>query len=194
RGGGGGLGGRVGGEIGAARAGAPAGAERGIALEPLAPAVSEREIAYRHVRVSLDAERRTANVVVALALASDPLALGLQLARELDDALLRLRFHHPELGLWLLRVEGGPAHARALARALLGEGGLAGEVRALFGRVLKRLETSARSSFALVDRGTGFVGALAELALAADRIYLLRGGEPAPALELTAANRGAYPM
>src|SRR5262249_58058564 len=136
---------------------------------------------------------RTANVVVALALASDPLALGLQLARELDDALLRLRFHHPELGLWLLRVEGDPAHARALDRALLGEGWLAGEVRALFGRVLKRLQTSARSSFALVDRGTGFVGALAELALAAGRIYLLPGGRPRAPLAPAAAHPGALP-
>ncbi len=165
---------------------------RGVELEPLAPAVTARELAYRHVRVELDAERRTATVTVRLDAAS--LQVGLRLARELDDALLRLRFHHPELGLWLLRSEGDPAHARELDRALLGESWLACEVRALFGRVAKRLETSARSCFALVDAGSCFVGALAELALAADRIYMLRGGEAAPALELGAANRGAYPM
>ena len=181
-------------EVAAALAEAPARAERGVELEPLAPALSAREIAYRHVRVSLDAERRTATILVAVPAASDWLRFGLRLARELDDALLRLRFHHAELGLWLLRVEGDPAHARTLDAALLGESWLAGEVRALFGRVLKRLETSARSCFALVDQGTCFAGALAELALAADRSYLLRGGEPPPALELTAANRGAYRM
>ena len=181
-------------EIADALAAAPASAERGLALEPLAPTVTAREIAYRHVRVSLDAERRTATIALALASTGDWLRAGLRLARELDDALLRLRFHHPELGLWLLRVEGDPAAARALDAALAGEGRLAREVRALFGRVVKRLETSARSCFALVDQGSCFVGALAELALAADRIYMLRGGAPAPAFELTPANRGAYPM
>ena len=52
-------------EIADALAAAPARAERGVELEPLAPAVSAREIAYRHVRVTLDAERRTATIAVA---------------------------------------------------------------------------------------------------------------------------------
>jgi benzoyl-CoA-dihydrodiol lyase len=160
----------------------------GIALEPLAPAVSAREIAYRHVRVALSHERGCAEITLH---ATADLTGGLRLARELDDALLRLRFHHPELGLWLLRTRGAFADARALDAALAGNDWLAREVRALFGRVLKRLENSARSCFALADAESCFSGTLLELALAADRIYLLADGG---ALELTAANHGAYRM
>ena len=171
---------------------------RGVALEPLVPTVGERELAYRHLRVALDAERRTASLAIRVppASAGDPdatLRSALRLLRELDDALLRLRLHHPELGLWLLRVHGDAGDARALDRALARDEWLARELRALFARVCKRLENSARSSFALLDTGTCWVGSFAELALAADRGYARRGGAE-PVLELGPLNHGAYPM
>ena len=167
--------------------------ERGVTLEPLAPERSASELRYRYVRVALDVERRVSELEIAVPEAPDLPAL-LRLWRELDDAMLRLRLHFPELGLWLLRVTGAPEAARAADRALAAEGWLAREVRALAGRVLKRLENSARSIFALLDAGTCFAGVFAELALAADRSYLLRGGEPAPALELSDASFGACRM
>jgi benzoyl-CoA-dihydrodiol lyase len=177
-------------EIAAALAAAPERSGRGVELEPLAPAVGERELAYRHVRVSLDAERRVAELALEI---PEGLAAGLRLARELDDALLRLRLHRSELGLWLLRVRGGAERARVLDRELLGDDWLARETRALFGRVLKRLENSARSCFALHDAGACWLGVFLELALAADRTYLLRDAAGAR-LELGAANFGAYRM
>jgi benzoyl-CoA-dihydrodiol lyase len=179
-----------------ARAGPPPAAS-GVRLEPLAPRLSEREIAYHSVAVELAPERRTASLRIdAPAQSSGDAALlsALRLARELDDAVLRLRFHFPELGLWLLRTRGSLAQAHALDRALGGEGWLAREVRALFSRVLKRLENSARSVFALVEPGSCFAGTLFELALAADRVYMLRTGTPEPAIELGAPNRGAHRM
>jgi benzoyl-CoA-dihydrodiol lyase len=180
-------------EIASALAGAPVnGAVRGVRLESLDPDVTAREIRYRHVHVSLDPERRVAEI--RLLTPDGGLLEMLRLARELDDALLRLRFHHTELGLWLLRAQGDAEHARALDRALASDGWLAREVRAAWARVLKRLENSARSSFALADAGACLVGPLLELALAADRIYLLRDADPSPVLELTHANFGAYRM
>jgi benzoyl-CoA-dihydrodiol lyase len=180
-------------EVANAVAGAPAqGEARGVRLESLDPEVTAREIRHRHVSVSLDAERRVAEIRIAIPEGGLPEML--RLARELDDALLRLRLHHTELGLWLLRVLGDAERARALDRALASDSWLAGEVRALWGRVLKRLENSARSSFALADSGACLVGAFLELALAADRTYLLRGAEVEPVLELSAANFGAYRM
>jgi benzoyl-CoA-dihydrodiol lyase len=178
----------VAGEAAAALASA-ANTERGpaVALEPLAPSVSEREIAYRHVRVALSHEQRTAEITMH---AVADLSAALRLARELDDALLRLRFHYPELGLWLLRTRGELAAVRALDAALASESWLASEVRALLGRVFKRVENSARSCFALVDEGACFGGTFLELALAADRIYL---HAESGALELGALNRFAYP-
>jgi len=62
---------------------------------------------------------------------------------------------------------------------------------------LSRLDVSSRTLFALIDRGSCFAGTLLELALAADRSYMLslpddRHAEPA--LALSAMNMGAYPM
>src|SRR5262249_20778932 len=97
-------------------------------------------------------------------------------------------------GLWLLHVVGYEPGAKALDRELLGEDWLASEVRALWGRGLKRLENSARSSFALGDSNARWIGVFLPPALPPARPSLLRA-EPAPPLvELTAANFGAYRM
>jgi benzoyl-CoA-dihydrodiol lyase len=174
-------------EIDAALAAAPA--ERaglaGVRLDPLSPNVTDAELRYRFLKVQLAADRRCAILTV-----KPPVALAdwLLLARELDDALLRLRFHQPELGLWLLRTEGDAVDDAAL----LADDWLARETRALFGQVLKRLECSARSVFAIVGPGSCFHGTLFELALAADRIYVLNGGPAAPALQVGDANRGVF--
>jgi benzoyl-CoA-dihydrodiol lyase len=181
-------------EIAAAlEAAGPTSEAEGVRLEPLAPEQSEGELRYRHVTVTLSAESRTAEITVRVPAKPD-LAVALRMARELDDAVLRLRFHHSELGLWLVRTHGDPADVRTLDAALGDAGWFAREVRSLWTRVLKRVENSARSSFALVEPGSCFVGTLLELALAADRVYMLRGGESEPALELSALNRGAHRM
>jgi len=177
-------------EIAAGLAATPARGAEGVRLEALDPEVTASEIRYRHVAVRLDPERRVAEIL--LVTEEFGLLEMLRLARELDDAILRLRFHYPELGLWLLRVVGHEPAAKYLDRELMGDSWLAGEVRALWGRVLKRLENSARSIFALADEGACLIGAYLELALAADRIYLLRGSDPS--LELTRSNFGAFRM
>jgi benzoyl-CoA-dihydrodiol lyase len=174
-------------EVDAALAAAPADRAElsGVRLEPLAPHVSDAGLRYRHLRVRLAADRRCATLTIR-----PPVALldWLLLARELDDAVLRLRFHQPELGLWLFESAGDTVDDEAL----FGDDWLARETRALFGRVLKRIECSARSLFAIVDAGSCFHGTLLELALAADRIYMLGSGPGAPTLRIGAASRGAF--
>ncbi|NOT31538.1 MAG: benzoyl-CoA-dihydrodiol lyase, partial [Planctomycetes bacterium] len=98
-----------------------------------------------------------------------------QLFRELDDALLNLRFHEPEIGLVLVRVEGDPAVALA-ADALLAAGGdwFVREVAHYVKRVLKRVENTAKSFYAVADAGTAFAGTFLELFLACDRTYVLK--------------------
>ena len=49
------------------------------------------------------------------------------------------------------------------------------EIRLYLKRTLKRLDVSSRSIFALIEPGSCFCGTLLELALAADRMYMLRG-------------------
>jgi benzoyl-CoA-dihydrodiol lyase len=118
--------------------------------------------------------------------------------RELDDALLDLRFNHLEVGLIVLRTAGDPEAVRSADRSLLrmADAGdwLAREVVLLRKRVLKRLDLSAKSVFALIEPGSAFAGSLFELALAADRIFMLDDGESKTTLALSPMNFGPFPM
>jgi benzoyl-CoA-dihydrodiol lyase len=119
----------------------------------------------------------------------------LRLARELDRAILDLRHNHLDVGLWLLKTKGELARALELD-ALLQEHRKDWFVRETLGylrRTLSRLDLSSRSIFALIEPGSCFAGTLMELALAADRSYML-DAENGPKVALSALNFGAYPM
>ncbi len=186
----------------------PAGAH-GIALRPLQRTIDARGYHYPNVDVTFDREARTATIVVhaprttqpetpeAIVEAGDawwPLAF----ARELDDAILMLRTNEPALGLLLLRTEGDPAAVLAVDRMLLAqrEHWLVRETIGFLRRALARLDVTSRSLYAIVDRGSCFAGTLLELALAADRTYMLAlaEGADAPTIALGATNFGLYPV
>jgi benzoyl-CoA-dihydrodiol lyase len=185
----------------------PAGA-RGIALAPLARTIDKRGYHYANVDVAFDRGARTATIAVraprtpqpetpeAIVDAGDawwPLAF----ARELDDAILMLRTNEPELGLLLLRTEGNADAVLAVDRTLLAqrEHWLVRETIGFLRRTLARFDVTSRSLYALVDRGSCFAGTLLELALAADRTYMLALDEnaDAPTLALSETNLGLYP-
>jgi benzoyl-CoA-dihydrodiol lyase len=173
----------------------PPRAERGIALEPLSPQVDAGAIEYRHVRLDLDREGRVATLLVTGPEDGADLSWHLRAFRELDDALLRLRFHYEEIGLIVLRTRGDLGRVLALDSELLRrrESFPAREILLLMGRVLRRLDLTARSFFAIVDEGSCFGGSLMELALAADRIYMLRDEAGAVRLGLSPLNGGHLP-
>jgi benzoyl-CoA-dihydrodiol lyase len=185
---------------------------RGIALTPLERTIDGDLLVYRHVTCALDRAGGVAEITVAapeappagdlaslhgLGCAFWPLAL----ARELDDLILHLRTNEPEIGLWLFRTTGRADVVEAYDR-LLGDhqaNWLVREIRLYLKRTLKRLDVSSRSIFALIEPGSSFGGTLLELALAADRSYMLDGRRQgddrlAPGVRLTAMNFGAYPM
>ena len=120
----------------------------------------------------------------------------LRMARELDDALCRLRFNEPELGVVLLRTGGDPDAVKEADRRLERSGmtWLAFQSRSRVARTLRRLDQTARSFFAVAEPGERFVGTLAELLLAADRSYLCDDPDRPAGVELTELNYGAYPM
>lgn len=166
-----------------------------VPLEPLQPERSPRGLRHRHVSIEVDPERRCAEIEVRAPEAGTPrdaLLQGLALARELEDVLLRLRFHWPEAGLWLLRTRGDPENVRALDLALAGDEWLARAVRDLLRQVLKQLDLSARTVFARIEPGSCFCGTLLELALATDQSFMRDSGDDC-AIELTPANLGFYP-
>jgi benzoyl-CoA-dihydrodiol lyase len=65
------------------------------------------------------------------------------------------------------------------------------ETIGLLRRTLQRLDVSSRSLFAVIDQGSCFAGSLFELALAADRSYMLADG---PRIALTAFNAHGLEM
>jgi benzoyl-CoA-dihydrodiol lyase len=179
-------------------------AARGVPLPRLEKQVSADGIAYGHVGVQIDRAARHATLTVRGPVGAQPADLAgieaagaawypLQMARELDDAILHLRTNEPEIGTWLLKTQGGVDAVLAMDATLQAHRShwLVRETVGLLRRTLARLDVSSRSLFALVDRGSCFAGSLLEIALAADRIYMLAlPDEPAaaPRIALSAFN------
>ncbi|TMK15141.1 MAG: benzoyl-CoA-dihydrodiol lyase [Alphaproteobacteria bacterium] len=183
----------------------------GIALPPLGRKIDGDIIAYPHLKVALDRERRFAEVRVLgpSELPADVAGVHaagadfwlLAMARELDDAMLHLRLNEPELGILVFRSEGDPSAVLA-ADALLDvhpDDWFVREIRLYLKRVFKRVDLTARSLFTLVEPGSCFAGSLAELVFAADRAFMFSGtragdNRPAAMLCLSGLNFDGLPM
>ncbi|MFX4285546.1 2,3-epoxybenzoyl-CoA dihydrolase [Janibacter sp. G349] len=189
-------------------------AGEGVELTPVERAEDGDTISYRHVTATLDRAGRRVEIVVSAPTEEPPAdaeaarAQGvdyypLALARELDDLILHLRTNELQLGTWVLRAKGDQAlviaHDDKLAE--WSEHWFVNEVVHYLKRTLKRLDVTSRSLVAVIEPGSAFVGTLLELALAADRQYMLEGvfedvdpdADPAT-VRITDANRGRYPM
>ncbi|HET7387369.1 MAG TPA: 2,3-epoxybenzoyl-CoA dihydrolase [Nocardioidaceae bacterium] len=189
--------------------------ERGVSLTPLQRHETDDALSYPHLTAHLDRDARRVDLTVRGPNEDPPggaagvLAQGvdywpLALARELDDAILRLRTNEPELGTWLLRITGDLDRVLAYdaqLRELVSRDWLVHEVVHYLKRTFKRLDVTSRSLLAVVEPGSCFGGLLAELGLACDRQYMLEGvyedvdpdAEPAR-IVLTASNDGLFPM
>ena len=183
---------------------------KGVALTPLERRIDDTGYRYSYVEVRIDRKARNATLTVSAPATqppSDPeaiLAAGaawwpLAMARELDDAILLLRTNEPEIGTWILKASGDASLVLA-ADATLERHASHWFVRETIGmlrRTLARLDVTSRTLYALGETGACFAGTLLELALAADRAYMLALPEDdagAPRLALSAMNFGAYPM
>jgi benzoyl-CoA-dihydrodiol lyase len=164
----------------------------GIVLEALDPDVTADAVRYRHVDLKLDRDKRTAELTVEAGADYDPL----RAFRELDDALLRLRLNYDEIGLLILKTRGDLEAVRQADGRLYHNRAdwLANETLLLMARTLRRLDLTARSLFAVVDEGSCFAGSLLEIALAADRIYMLRDAAGAVRMASSPLNGGRLPM
>ncbi|SHN72301.1 2,3-epoxybenzoyl-CoA dihydrolase [Bradyrhizobium erythrophlei] len=185
---------------------------KGIALTPLSRAIGDTTIRYGTVSVDIDRAARIATISVAAPEAPPPadidrlIAQGakfwpLQVARELDDAILHLRINELQIAMVVFKSHGDPAHMLAYDAFLEANKAhwLVNEIRQYWKRVLKRIDVTSRTLVALIEPGSCFVGTLAELVLAADRSYMLIGtrqgdNRAAPTVQLSALNFGAYPM
>jgi benzoyl-CoA-dihydrodiol lyase len=189
----------------------------GIALAPLSRTFGDDgAVTYSTVEVAIDRKLGIATIAISGPTEPPPADTAalraegaqtwmLRCARELDDALLHLRFNELEAGVIKFRSQGDPAaviaHERLLLDMAFDSGGdwFAWEILLYWKRVLKRIDLTSRSLVALVEPGSCFVGTLAEILFAADRCYMAEGefegdNRPAAAVTLSAANFGPYPM
>jgi benzoyl-CoA-dihydrodiol lyase len=187
---------------------APALDGSGIKLNPLQVENTADARNYKYVTLRLDREQRYADLTIHGPHANLPTTpeeiqeLGdaywpLQAYRELDDALLHLRVNEPLLGLVCLRTEGNAANVLAVDKTLVANRGhwLVREILAHMARVLRRLDLTAKSFFALVEPGSCFAGNLLELLLASDRSYMLNSEDAAQtSVSASGLNAGALPM
>lgn len=186
----------------------PAG-EQGIALTPVQRTESADGLSYRYVDIQLDRDRRQATWTVRAPEGAvqtelqDIVAAGaawwpLQMARELDDAILSMRTNELDIGTWIIKTEGDAALVLAADAALQqhADHWFVRETAGMLRRTLARLDVTSRSLFALIEPGSCFAGTLLELALAADRSYMLDNeDESAPAqIVVGERNFGAYPL
>ncbi len=184
-------------------------AAKGVILTPLKRTIDALGYHYETVDAVIDRAARTATLTVTAPGTTQPDAIDgivaagidwwpLKMARELDDAILMLRTNELEIGTWLLKTRGDIDRVLALDATLAKHRGhwLVRETLGLLRRTLARLDVTSRTLFAIVDSGSCFAGTLAELALAADRGYMLHlpeDAEAGPRMVLSELNFGSYP-
>jgi benzoyl-CoA-dihydrodiol lyase len=181
---------------------------KGVALTALERAADESGLHYKFVDVQYSRESRTATITVRApesaaentverALAAGAGWWPLQMARELDDAILTLRTSELDLGLWIFKTSGNPEAVIATDDFILANQNnwFVREVLGMLRRTFARIDVTSRSLFAIVEQKSCFAGSLFELALAADRVYMrdVQEGEPAT-IALSEMNFGALPM
>jgi benzoyl-CoA-dihydrodiol lyase len=185
---------------------------KGIELKPLTRHIDDNGIRYGLVSVDIDRTARIATISIPAPEQAPPADIDgmiesgasfwpLQVARELDDAILHLRINELEIAMLVFKSHG--ERASVLSHDAFLEANkahwLVNEIRQYWKRVLKRIDVTSRTLVTLVEPGSCFAGTLAELVFAADRSYMLIGSmqgdnRKPPAIELSAMNFGPYPM
>ena len=183
----------------------------GITLDPVRPTRADDDgktvLGYSHVTVEIDRGLRVATITMKGPEGKQPTSAeeiqaagasqwSLRAWRELDDAILQLRLNCLDVGLVVLQTRGSIEAVRAVDEALFAarEHWLANEILLLQARVLRRLDVTSKSFFALVDPGSCFAGSLFELVLVADRSYMLADEDGEVAVALSSLNGGALPV
>jgi benzoyl-CoA-dihydrodiol lyase len=182
---------------------------KGVALTPVKRTVDEAGLHYEYIDAQLNREARTVTLTIRApesvpaytiesAIAAGASWWPLQMAQELDDAILSLRTNELELGLWILKAAGKPEAVLSADEFLLNhqDHWFVREVLGMMRRTFARIDVSSRSLYAIIEPGSCFAGTLLELALAADRVYMRdsQDEEHVASVMLSRMNFGALPM
>jgi benzoyl-CoA-dihydrodiol lyase len=183
---------------------------KGVRLTPLERTQTETAIDYQYVSIVIDRAARNATLTVKAPTTAQPTDIAgieaagirwwpLQMARELDDAILHLRTNELDIGTWILKTQGDSQAVLDVDANLVAHQShwLVRETIGFMRRTFARLDVSSRSLFALIEEGSCFAGSLLEIALAADRSYMLAlpdAPERAPRIAVSEMNFGLLPM
>ena len=183
---------------------------KGVILTPLNRTKEADVLRYGFVTVEIDRAKRSATITVKAPSGAQPqtveaiLQAGvnwwpLQVARELEDAILQMRTNELDIGIWLIKTQGDAAAVLASDAVMLAnkDNWFVRETIGLLRRTFSRLDVSSRSLFALIEPGSCFAGTLLELALACDRSYQLilpDDDNASPKITVSDVNFGIYPM
>lgn len=182
---------------------------KGVSLTPISRSIEADALHYKHVSVEINRAARTATFTVKAPEAVQPSTIAeieeaganwypLELARELEDAILSMRTNELDIGIWLLKTSGDSAAVLAMDQVLLAnkDHWLVRETIGLLRRTFSRLDVSSRSLFALIEKGSCFAGSFLEFALACDRSYhlMLPDDVDTPTITVAEVNFGLYPM
>ncbi|MES2950162.1 MAG: 2,3-epoxybenzoyl-CoA dihydrolase [Pseudomonadota bacterium] len=183
---------------------------KGVALPTVNSQIEENALRYPNVVVDIDRAKRTATWTVKAPTGAQPSSIAeieaagaawypLQMARELEDAILQMRTNELDIGTWIIKTQGDAAAVLEMDATLLAhqKHWLVRETIGVLRRTFSRLDVSSRSLFCLIDEGSCFAGTFLELALACDRSYhLALPNDPAKAPKVTVGeiNFGHYPM
>jgi len=178
---------------------------KGIALTPVQRTVDDKGIHYEHVDVAVDAEARTITITVTGPAADEAVEIDaivdrgarwwpLAMARELDDAILHLRTNVREAGIWVVKTRGDIDAMLRLDGALEhhAKHWFVRETIGNLRRTFARLDVSSRSIYAVIEPDSNFTGTLFELAVAADRSFMLAAEENGPTIALSPMNFGPF--
>lgn len=182
---------------------------KGVSLTPISRSIEADALHYKHVNVEINRAARTATFTIKAPEAVQPSTIAeieeaganwypLELARELEDAILSMRTNELDIGIWLIKTSGDPAAVLAMDQVLLNHQNhwLVRETIGLLRRTFSRLDVSSRSLFALIEKGSCFAGSFLEFALACDRSYhlMLPDDVDTPTITVAEVNFGLYPM
>ena len=183
---------------------------KGVTLPLVACVIEADVLRYPNVVVEINRAKRTATWTVKAPTGAQPTDIAaieaagadwypLQMARELEDAILQMRTNELDIGTWLIKTQGDPAAVLAMDVTLLAHQNhwLVRETIGLLRRTFSRLDVSSRSLFALIESGSCFAGTFLELALACDRSYHLAlpdDASGAPKITVGEVNFSLYPM
>ena len=158
----------------------------------------ENQWNYEYVVVSI--EDRVATITVKTSAEAPVRSVdtwSLKMFRELEDALIRLRFNHLYVGLLILKTEGSGSHVKTHEQWIeenSEKDWFVKEVLLFQSRTLRKLDNMSKSIFTLIEEGSCFVGTLFEMALSGDRIYMFLDDDEQNTVELSEANTGRFAM